>query len=69
MQTIDIVLMAAITALIGVQTIHDLRSGGIRFWGVAVYRQINPVAFRRMLAARPLLVAAFVGALLWLGLR
>jgi len=68
-QTIDILLMAAITALLSAQTIHDLRSGQIRFWGVAVYRRINPVTFRRILAVRPLVVAAFVGGVLWLGVR
>ncbi len=69
MQTIDIMLMAAITALLSAQTIYDLRSGTIHFWGGAVYRRINPVAFRRILTVRPLLVAGFVGALLWLGVR
>lgn len=69
MQTIDIMLMAAITALLSAQTIYDLRSGTVHFWGAAVYRRINPVAFRRILAARPLVVAAFVGALFWLGVR
>jgi hypothetical protein len=68
-QTIDIMLTAAITAVLSAQTIYDLRSGTIHFWGVAVYRRINPVAFRRILAARPLLVVALVGALLWLGVR
>ena len=68
-QTIDIMLMAAILALLSAQTIYDLRSGTIQFWGVAVYRRINPVVFRRMLVARPILVAALVGALLWLGVR
>lgn len=68
-QIIDIMLMAAITAVLGAQTIHDLRSGAIRFWGVAVYRRTNPAFFRQILAVRPLLVMAFVGGLLWLGVR
>lgn len=69
MQIVDMMLLAAIAALVSAQTIYDLHSGAIRFWGVAVYRRTDPVFFRRMLAARPLLVVAFVGALLWFGVR
>lgn len=66
---IHMMLLAAIAALLTAQTIYDLRSGAIRFWGVAIYRRINPVVFRRILAGRPLLVAAFVGGLFLLGVR
>lgn len=69
MQTIDIMLMAAIAAVLSAQTIYDLRSGAIRFWGVAVYRRTNPVVFRRILTVRPLLAAGFVAVTLWLGVR
>lgn len=66
---IHMMLLAAIAALLTAQTIYDLRNGAIRFWGVAVYRRISPVVFRRILAGRPILVAVFIGALLWSGVR
>ncbi|HEX5280615.1 MAG TPA: hypothetical protein VFW28_11110 [Micropepsaceae bacterium] len=69
MQIIDIMLMAAILTLLSAQTMYDFRSGTIQFWGVSVYRRINPVVFRRIMVARPILVAALVGALLWSGVR
>jgi hypothetical protein len=62
-------LLAAIAAVLSAQTVHDMHSGAIRFWGVAAYRRTNPVVFRRILAARPMLVAAFIGVLLWFGVR
>lgn len=66
---IHMMLLAAIAAVLTGQTIYDLRSGAIRFWSVAVYRRTNPVVFRRILAARPMLVAAFIAVLFWFGVR
>lgn len=69
MPIIHLMLLAAIAAVLSAQTIYDFRSGAIRFWSVAVYRRTNPVVFRRILAGRPMLVAAFIGVLLWFGVR
>ncbi|MDE2473448.1 MAG: hypothetical protein KGO48_00195 [Alphaproteobacteria bacterium] len=69
MPIIHMMLLAAIAAVLSAQTIYDFRSGAIRFWSVAIYRRTNPVVFRRIMAGRPMLVAAFIGVLLWLGVR